>query len=90
MLVNVTVQYRKHRPVIEFDLSVRLGVVNRHESVCYSKVNAYTVEKLRRKLAPVVRHQRLSFVTMTPTFRRWSKTVAEYIVVYLQTLKVLR
>ena len=31
-----------------------------------------------------------AFVIPTPTFRRWSNTVAEYIVVYVQTLNVLR
>ena len=41
------------------------------------------------RAARVVR-QRLSFVIPTPTFRRWSNTVAEYIVVYVQTLNVLR
>ena len=34
--------------------------------------------------------KRLSFVIQTPTFRRWSNTVAEYIVVYVQTLNVQR
>ena len=35
-------------------------------------------------------YSRLSFVIPTLTFRRWSNTVAEYIVVYVQTLNVLR